>query len=53
MRKEFIFAAAAGAIGIVAGFIVGKVYTEKKSEKECEEPRIFRLYPEEEPEVTE
>lgn len=47
MRKEFIFAIVAGTVGAVIGYAIGKITTEKKIEKECEEPRIIRLYPEE------
>lgn len=47
MRKEFIFAIVAGTVGAVIGYAIGKISTEKKIEKECEEPRIIRLYPEE------
>lgn len=46
MRKEFIFAIVAGTVGAIIGYAIGKISTERKIEKECEEPRIIRLYPE-------
>lgn len=46
MRKEIIFTVAAGICGAAIGYFIGKISTERKIEKECEEPRIFRLYPE-------
>lgn len=47
MRKEFIFAIVAGTAGAIIGYAIGKFSTERKIQKECEEPRIIRLYPEE------
>ena len=46
MRKEFIFAIVAGTVGAIIGYAIGKISTERKIEKECEEPRVIRLYPE-------
>ena len=56
MRKEIIFTVAAGICGAAIGYFIGKITTERRIEKELEEPRIARLYPEnpvEEPVKTE
>lgn len=46
MRKDIIFAVVAGVVGVAVGYFIGKKRTERKIEKELEEPRIIRLYPE-------